>query len=188
MAKLEPGVLIFITLVAFVGFGVLWFRVIRPMLEDFGVLAYADGEAEAAEGVKPFATTTRVDYVNDGNAGDDDAAPVPAFERAERPRFVPPVQVPNAAHLGELDIARLDTLARLMAAGAVSESTAITAVWDGRAGAARVSKGGARAYTDRRDALRALAVFYGWQPPTPDRAPDARLVPINGGDKGYIEV
>lgn len=35
---MEPGTVVFLGLVALLGFGLLWFHVLRPMLEDFGLL------------------------------------------------------------------------------------------------------------------------------------------------------
>ncbi len=188
MEQLTPevlGIIAWTVGLALVG-GAAW--VARPE-----IAAFLGGLLDRYTTVKTFAPAP-ADYDNPGE--DEPAAqeaPVPAFERAERPLFVPPVQLPNGLALSELDIARIDTLARLMAAGAVSESTAITAVWDGRGGAARVSKGGSKAYTDRRDALRALALAYGWQPappapPAEDEPDDPRLVPINRGKFGHVEL
>lgn len=90
---------------------------------------------------------------------------VPPFERAEPLSFVPPVQLLNSPHLGPEDIIRLDTMARLLAAGKIAESVAITVVYDGVAGVRRVAKGGGDAYVHRRDALRVLAAHYGWRLP-----------------------
>jgi hypothetical protein len=112
-----------------------------------------------------------------------------APNRAEPALFVPPVQLPPGAELPPLDIVRLDTLARLMAAGTVSESAAITVVWDGTKGAIKVSKGGSKAYADRRDALRLLAAAYGWKAPEPAAPPEPpRVVKVNAGRPDEREV
>jgi hypothetical protein len=118
------------------------------------------------------------------------AAPVQQFEPAELVLFVPPVQLLNSPHVTAEDVVRLDTIARLMAAGTVAESAALTTVYDGRAGVVKVSKGGSAAYLARRDALRALAAAYGWKPAAPADPPEPapRLVPIAGGREGHFEL
>jgi len=130
------------------------------------------------------------DYVAQrGDGWDDTEAPEPAFERPEPAAFVQRVQALNTGAWSEWDIIRIDTLARLMAAGVGSESTLIPTVYDGQAGVPKVSKGGSAAYTARRDALRAAALSYGWKPPeTPPPAPEPRLVLISGGREGSVEL
>ena len=144
---------------------------------------------EARRGVNSFGPR-RVRYVaHEDGEQDGTGAPEPAFERPEPATFVQDVQALNAGAWSAHDITRLDTLARLMAAGIGSESTLIPTVYDGQAGVPKVSKGGSAAYTARRDALRAAALSYGWKPPeTPPPAPEPRLVLISGGREGSVEL
>jgi hypothetical protein len=174
--------MIFFICFGVISVGLLWFRIFRPMLEDFGVLRPADG-----------VNSYSVDYdERPASRPSEASAPVASvrqFEPAELVLFVPPVQLLNSPHVTSEDVARLDTIARLMAAGTVTESAALVAVYDGRAGVAKVSKGGSAAYTAKRDALRALAVAYGWKPaPPPEPPPEPRLVPISGGREGHFEL
>lgn len=192
---MDPAAYVFAILVIVLVGALTWSRIIRPGLEDAGLLQDpADGPTASMRVPLPAALSrdTPAAYVADG-AGESIAAgaAVRPFEPAELPLFVPPVQLLNSPHMGPEDVIRIDTMARLLAAGQTSESAAIVAVYDGQAGVPRVSKGGSAAYVARRDALRALAAHYGWRPPTPAQADpraEARRIPINGGRDGYVEV
>lgn len=67
---MEPGTLLFVTLVGIVGFGLLWFRVLRPFCEDMGwIAAYDEPAVDApsphgtASSVNGYADATAVRYV-----------------------------------------------------------------------------------------------------------------------------
>lgn len=59
---MEPGTLIFLCLVGFLGFGLLWFHALRPMLEAFGLL----GAGEY--------TVSSVSIMSNGNISADEEA------------------------------------------------------------------------------------------------------------------
>lgn len=162
-----------VTCLAMICVGILYLHVIQPMLIGFGVLRADDDGVNTYELRYPDAAADYVTHVTDRPASH--APPEPAFERAERPAFVPPVQLVNEGNLTYDDVVRLDTLARLVAAGTIAESTAIVAVYDGKGGVLKVSKGGSAAYEGRRNALRSLAIAYGWRPAPPE---PARVTPV----------
>jgi hypothetical protein len=67
---MEPGTLLFVTLVGIVGFGLLWFRVLRPFCEDMGWISAYDEPATdtpsprgAASPVNDYADASTVRYV-----------------------------------------------------------------------------------------------------------------------------
>lgn len=76
---MEPGLLIFLSLVGFAGFGVLWFYVLEPALTGLGVLRPA---ADDTETVNYSATTAPVVMSNDGTPHPDVLPVVPTDGRA----------------------------------------------------------------------------------------------------------
>lgn len=112
------------------------------------------------------------------------------FERLERATLVQSVQGLNEGDLTYSNLIRLDTLARLLAAGHVAESTGIETIWDGTGGLPKVTRGGSAAYTSRCKVMKALAVRYGYKPKEADQKPlpDAvRVVPVRDGKEGYVK-
>lgn len=112
-------------------------------------------------------------------------APFSPFEQAEQPPFVQGVQPPNGAEPPAEDITRIDSAARVLAAGLTGEAAIIELLFDG------VKRGGSKRYATIRDGVRLLAASkYGWKQPEPAAsAPEApRLIPISDGKGGYIEV
>lgn len=122
-----------------------------------------------------------VDYGKRSEASDDhDEAPFSALNGPERPVFVQPEQLAQAA-----ERATVEAAARALAVGWAGEAAIIEAFFDG------VKRGGSRRYTDLRDAVRARAQAHGWKapelapPPEPPRVvrvyegrPDERLVEL----------
>jgi hypothetical protein len=170
---MDFGTLLFVSLVGFLGLGLLWFRLVRPALVDFGVIR---------DEVSSIPARAAADYV---------AQPAPRhiatgwaerpFEQAEQARGVQPEQARTAAEDDRLSISdyeTLDKLGALMASKALaSEAAAIETFFP------PVKRGGSKRYLQLRDALRAAATRHGWQAPAPvEPAPveAARRTPIAG--------
>jgi hypothetical protein len=126
----------------------------------------------------PRRAPVSADYVaHAGRADVAPEAPFTALNSPERPAFVQPEQLAQAA-----ERATIDAAARFMAAHNVGEAAVIELLFDG------VKRGGSKRYTDLRDAVRARAQLHGWQAPAAPEPP--RVVRVYEGrpDERLVEL
>lgn len=182
---MEIGLLVFVSLIGFLGLGLLWYRVVVPIADVVrgGLISYGPVSDTGAP-VSSVFIPLPLDYV--AYAQDDEPrydGVGPAFERAEPASFVQAKQLPNGEGLSAEDNIRVDAAARLLAAGVQGEAAAIELLFDG------VKRGGSRRYQAIRDGVRILAASkYGWKAPAVEPpAPAPRVIPV-GRDGHAVEI
>jgi hypothetical protein len=176
---MEPGAWLAWSIAVCTGIGVaglFYFKILRPALTDLApyVADFFDdimsrNEREVSTAESSFSPSERAEQAQVVRAEQAEQRSEHDIKRDIISAL--PVILPEHEYLDPLAQLRLDTLARLLARGAISsESAALEAAFPD------MKRGGSKKYVLRRDALHILAERYGWQPapPTPPPTPIAK--------------
>lgn len=187
---------VFFLCVAVITVGLLWFRVIRPMLEDFGVLPPVN-DADAVNTSAEPAPARRSDYVAQSVRPVSVSRVSPLVTEAERETeddaetYTPPPGAAETAYIRvtQQQLDQLKARAFLEGAGHAFGTLQGAGYLDAVISSERLTDakravfgGSGRALTT---ANKLIATAVAKAAPA---AEDGRLVPVNGGREGYIEV